>query len=130
MFAPGLCAMLIAAVAVSAGCEFPFIAFPNNMVHGVEDGPAEFTQAPRMSASVSIVACGTTPLPLGVVGSATPRPSDSRFCHGYKCVGHVRRRRQRGARTRHVRRIRRKAGDGIRRGDRRNLIDHNIGRGR
>ncbi len=71
--------MLIAAVAVSMGCEFPFIAFANNMLHGVEDGPAEFTHAPSMSARVSIVACGTTPLPLGVVGSATPRPRDSRF---------------------------------------------------
>ena len=71
--------MLIAAVAVSEGCVFPFFALLNNMLHGVDDGPAEFTQAPRMSASVSIVACGTTPLPFGVVGRATPRPSDSRF---------------------------------------------------
>src|ERR1700690_1964460 len=68
---PGLCAMLIAAVAVSTGCEFPFLALLNSVLHGVDDGPAEFTHAPRMSAGVSISLCGTTPLPLGVVVSAT-----------------------------------------------------------
>ena len=74
-----LCAMLIAAVAVSVGAEFPFIALANSMLQGVEVGPAEFTHPPRMSANVSIVACGTTPLPLGVVANDTPLPRDSRF---------------------------------------------------
>ena len=79
--------MLIAAVAVSAGCEFPFFALLNNVLHGVEDGPAEFTHAARMSASMSISLCGTTPLPLGVVASATPRPKDSRLVTVAKALG-------------------------------------------
>src|SRR5579863_1794913 len=77
--APGLCAMLIAAVAVSVGCVLPFVAFAKSVVHGVEEGPAELMQAPRMSATVSMVDCGTNPLPFGVVGNDTPRPRDSRL---------------------------------------------------
>src|SRR6202041_994130 len=79
--------MLIAPVAVSIGCEFPFLALLNNVLHGVDDGPAEFTHPARMSASTSISPCGTTPLPLGVVASATPRPNDSRLVTVAKALG-------------------------------------------
>ena len=77
--ATGLCAILIAAVAVSAG-GFPVVppdsAFANNVVHA-EPVPFEFTHAARMFPSVLTSACGASPPPLpavngGIAAFATP----------------------------------------------------------
>ena len=60
-FAPGLCAMLIAAMAVSVGVTAPFSALVSSVVHWAEPGPVELTQAARMSAKVLVELWGTTP---------------------------------------------------------------------
>src|SRR5262249_44088740 len=78
----GLCAILIAAVAVSVGVvpEVPLLsASPRSVVHAVEPGPVELMHAARIFASVSISFCGTVPLPAGVVASAAPVLSVSRL---------------------------------------------------
>src|ERR1700734_283059 len=70
--APGLCAMLMAAVAVSVGAVLPFLALAKSVVQGLELGPAELTHAARMFPSVLISLCGTVPLPAAVVARAAP----------------------------------------------------------
>src|SRR5271154_5085019 len=75
MFAPGLCAMLMAAVAVSVGAvpvEPSDLAFENNVEQSVEDGPVELAHAARIFARVLMVDCGTFPFPAGVVANAAP----------------------------------------------------------
>ena len=82
MFALGLCAMLIAAVAVSVGAVPvvpPDFASASSVVHALDAGPVEFTHAARMFARVLIVVRGTAPFPPGVVASATPVDSVARF---------------------------------------------------
>src|SRR5580658_4059111 len=54
-------------------------ALLKSVVQGVELGPLELTHAARILASVSISACGTVPLPAGVVASAWPVSGFSRF---------------------------------------------------
>src|ERR1700722_1753119 len=69
---PGLCAMLMAAVAVSVAAvpEEPLdLAFAKSVVHGVEVGLVVLTQAAREFARELMSACGTVP-PLGVVARA------------------------------------------------------------
>src|SRR5580658_8439467 len=82
MFVPGLCAMLIAAVAVSAGAVLPFFALLNRVAQAVEAGPVELMHSAKMLARVSISLCGTVPLPPfaeGVVARTRPVLSVSRF---------------------------------------------------
>src|SRR5579872_3164317 len=82
MFAPGLCAMLIEAPAVSVGgvpVEPPDCALVNSVEHCAEAGPEELTHAFKMLARVLMVACGTEPLPAGVVAGATPVAPFARF---------------------------------------------------
>jgi len=66
--------MLKAAVAVSVGCVPPGapveVAYWKRVVHWLEVAPLESIQEERMSARVSRVACGTMPLPAGVVERA------------------------------------------------------------
>src|ERR1039457_2573401 len=64
--ATGLCAILIAAVAVSVGwvpVVPPLSALLNSVEHDVEPGPAEFTHAARILPSVLTSACGMAPPP-------------------------------------------------------------------
>ena len=83
IFAPGLWAILIAAVAVSVGSvPYAFVALLNSVGHCVPSVGDELMQLARIFASVLISACGTVPLPplsAGVVASATPVPSVSKF---------------------------------------------------
>src|SRR6185312_577146 len=78
-FAPGWCAMLIAAVAVSLG--FAPVALPSDVAsaNSVAHCAPPLAQLARMSASVLISVCGTVPFPAGVVASAAPVLSVSRF---------------------------------------------------
>ena len=81
-FVPGLWAILMAAVAVSVGInpvDPEDFAFVNSAEHAVDEDPAELTHALRISAKVLIVACGTVPLPAGVVASAAPVELLARF---------------------------------------------------
>src|ERR1017187_6035805 len=81
-FNPGLCAILIAALAVSVAIvpvDPADSAFANKVVHAVDPAPFEFTQLASTFASVLISACDTVPFPAGVVASATPVDSVSRF---------------------------------------------------
>src|ERR1035437_9510238 len=55
-FAPGLCAILAIAVAVSVGTVLPFSALANSVLQAVEPGPVELTHAARILASVLISA--------------------------------------------------------------------------
>lgn len=60
ILAPGLWAMLMAAVAVSVGsAPREFFALLNSVLQAPEPGPLELTQAARMSARVLISAWGT-----------------------------------------------------------------------
>ncbi len=79
IFAPGWCAMLIAAVAVSVG--FVPVAVPSAVAvaSSVLHEDAVFTQLARIFASVLISVCGTVPLPAGVVASAVPFNRLTRF---------------------------------------------------
>src|ERR1700722_18284828 len=83
MFAPGLCAMLIMAVAVSDGAlpeGVPSeVASPSRREQLSEPGPVELMQAAMMLASRLICAVGTVPLPLGVVASAEPEGRSARL---------------------------------------------------
>jgi hypothetical protein len=80
--AAGLCAILIAAVAVSVAVvpvDPLDVASANSVEHAVDVGPVEFTHAARMFASVFTVVCGTVPVPDGVVASAAPVEIPARF---------------------------------------------------
>src|ERR1700683_3732255 len=86
IFAPGFWAMFNAAVDVSVGMvglKPAEGALLKSVVQGVELGPLELTHAARILASVSISACGTVPLPAGVVGRAWPVSGFSRFAIGF-----------------------------------------------
>src|ERR1035438_2253589 len=74
--------MLMAAVAVSVAVvpvDPALMAFVKRVEQPPELGLDVFTHAARMFASVLIAACGTVPLPAGVVASATPVDSVSRL---------------------------------------------------
>ena len=79
MFTPGLCAMLIAATAVSVGVLPLFFALLKSVSQAVEVDPVELMQAARTLASELISLCGTVPLPAGVVARAVPVLRVSRF---------------------------------------------------
>jgi hypothetical protein len=82
IFAAGLCAMLIAAAAVSPGCVPvvpPANAFVSSVEQALDNAPVEFTQAASTFPSVLISVCGTAPFPTGVVARAAPVESPTRF---------------------------------------------------
>jgi hypothetical protein len=71
----GLCAILMAAVAVSVGVVPdvpPDLASLKSVAQLAKAGPVELIHLARTLASVLISVCGTVPLPPGVVASATP----------------------------------------------------------
>src|ERR1035438_3423280 len=75
----GMCAMLMAAVAVSDGGLPLFSALLNSVLQPLDPGPLELMQAARMSARVLISDCGTDPLPPWVLVCARPVPRLTRL---------------------------------------------------
>jgi hypothetical protein len=80
VFAAGLCAILIAAVAVSVASvpDDPLdFAFENSVEQALDELP--LTQAARMLATKLTANCGAVPLPAGVVASAAPVATFAKF---------------------------------------------------
>src|ERR1035437_1924655 len=77
-FAPGLCAIWMAAVAVSIGAV-PLVPPLSALLNRLPHAPVDPTHAASAFASLSISACGTAAFPAGVVVAATPVASVARF---------------------------------------------------